>query len=1318
MLKMKTARFFLPVLLLAVSVRGAAVPQNSSRAAIENGLEIIRKSQLTDGALRMSSAGNAVRLIPYFSNFAAMALLAAHEQQANPQDVERVRRWLEWYVTHQEKDGTMFDYTGTVDSYASTGTRDSTDSYASTFLMVLWRYQQATGRPLPPDFLKAAAKALQAIEDVTQPDGLTITKPDYKIKYLMDNIEVYQGLVEGEKLFESAGLNREMNKSRKLAQGVAKKFPLFWSKADRTFAYAADMNNKLTGGFDKPYPHGLAQMFALAHCVPAPEGLWERVCEKFVPDNDGLPAERWLLAAERCGTEADIQKFRKLTQDALLGFTTQNIEIHRPAIAILALIDGSSRFPDVPFPESPAGKPVKSAEVNAPVISAGQEKTHGHSAVTPYAKLAADYDVVIAGAGTAGTMAAIQAAKLGARVLLLEETDWIGGQMAAAAVTSMDEGNELASAGVSRNDVRERGLYRDFYKRAVAHYDRIGLSVDTCYISANHFGTEPRVAQQILYDMIQEARSSRPDVVLDVSLISKVIKVKRDGNRVTGVDVELGIAGADGVRSIGSKILIDATEWGDILPLAGIPYRVGNWISTDHHSGDTKYPPVQSFTWTAVIRDYGQSPPKELTFSIPPDFLGTSDAAPATYESQVYQFRNAFDSVSPKTSTKPWSWERFIGYRGMPDSQHPNKPVKNDWAEVTRTHMNMASNDRHVTVRHVEDPAARLELEYELTMRSLQMLHYLRTDMKSPQKTWAVANDEGYDTPYNRYRTQLLIDTFDKDGVEEQGLSAFRNILVQMPVMAYARESRRMVAAHTLRAREIDRRTGPQEFAHAVAIADYGVDLHGADNPEVIELDLDQPDDVEAIGFAGNKVGPFQIPMECFYPEKVDGFLAAEKNIGQSRLVNGATRLQPSTMLIGQAAGAIAGVAIREKTDPRNIRPALVQQALLDAGDVLYAKKFRADRFAGVELYSDLWKSVQFALLYRVLETSDKNPVQAGWRADAGGFGQPGWHMNADGDLAFNAATGALIYTNDFFNGTNAAAFSDYKISATLRRDAGAGAVGLIARCTDRNNYFHARIFEKKLQIYEWVNGSGVLRETTSSGYVNGEPCTMVMTCKGSVIAVELLDKRGSVLSRLSYTKAAEKPGYAGIRAQPGSGNEVVYSAFRIESPDGQMLADTAFPEGLNVAEGRLTRAWLAKFLVRQRGLQTRPQYTGAFKDVLPSHPAAAFIEAAAAAGFMAGENGAFAPDRVVTRADLAVAVAKAYKLDLSTAPSKPFFSDVAASHPAFKEIQTFAAAGMADAVFNPGPGRQFKPNETVLVRDYLMLSKLIIVKGIRPGVL
>ncbi len=325
---------------------------------VENGLEIIRAAQLPDGAFRMSGNGAPVRIVPYFSNFAAMALLAANEQQPNPEDVQRVRSWIDWYVDHQESDGTIFDYAGTTNSFHSTGTRDSTDSYAATFLMVLRRYQQAGNKSLSGEYLRAGKRAVAAIADVTQPDGLTIAKPEYAIKYLMDNIEVYQGLIEGAELFEVAGWLPEARRTRQLASALADGFSLFWQESCGEFAYAADLNGKRLGGFSEPYPHGLAQLFALAHCSPPPEGLWDRVLETFDPDEDGLPVERWLLAAQRCADDASIEKYEAATREALIGFTVQNVQIHRPAIAVLALINGPARFPDMPLfqmPPSAAG---------------------------------------------------------------------------------------------------------------------------------------------------------------------------------------------------------------------------------------------------------------------------------------------------------------------------------------------------------------------------------------------------------------------------------------------------------------------------------------------------------------------------------------------------------------------------------------------------------------------------------------------------------------------------------------------------------------------------------------------------------------------------------------------------------------------------------------------------------------------------------------------------------------------------------------------------------------------------------------------------
>ncbi len=329
---------------------GEAVTQGKEWEAIEYCLGIIRKCQLDDGMIRMTGTSDRVWTVPYFGNFAAMALLAAHEVRPNPQDLERVERWLNWYARNQEADGTIYDRGGTASDYKSNGKRDSTDSYAATFLMVVWRYKQACRKQVSTEIINAVKKAVIAIEAVMQADGLTIAKPDYKIKYLMDNIEVYQGLTESTLLFDSVGLKDEAQKVRKMAARNADGIAKFWSEQDGHYAYAIDMKGKLFIGLSKPYPHGLAQMFGLSYIRPCKSGLWKEVSEKFEPDDKGIHVERWLITAKGLSDilPEEKEKLRKATVETALAFSGKNIYIERPAMAVIALIDGKSRFPDVP----------------------------------------------------------------------------------------------------------------------------------------------------------------------------------------------------------------------------------------------------------------------------------------------------------------------------------------------------------------------------------------------------------------------------------------------------------------------------------------------------------------------------------------------------------------------------------------------------------------------------------------------------------------------------------------------------------------------------------------------------------------------------------------------------------------------------------------------------------------------------------------------------------------------------------------------------------------------------------------------------------
>src|SRR5215475_13288373 len=78
-------------------------------------------------------------------------------------------------------------------------------------------------------------------------------------------------------------------------------------------------------------------------------------------------------------------------------------------------------------------------------------------------------DVVIVGGGVGGCAAALAAARAGCRVILTEETDWIGGQLTQQAVPP-DEHPWIESFGATRLYRRFRAGVRSYYRR---HYPLI-----------------------------------------------------------------------------------------------------------------------------------------------------------------------------------------------------------------------------------------------------------------------------------------------------------------------------------------------------------------------------------------------------------------------------------------------------------------------------------------------------------------------------------------------------------------------------------------------------------------------------------------------------------------------------------------------------------------------------------------------------------------------------------------------------------------------------------------------------------------------------
>jgi hypothetical protein len=108
------------------------------------------------------------------------------------------------------------------------------------------------------------------------------------------------------------------------------------------------------------------------------------------------------------------------------------------------------------------------------------------------------YNIVVVGGCTGGAAAAIEAVRNGHSVVLLEETDRLGGQMSAAGVTSMDDYSN-----------QESGFYAEFLKAMEDYYGKENISMRTCYnvrrkSGANNYCCEPDVARCILTKLVKK----------------------------------------------------------------------------------------------------------------------------------------------------------------------------------------------------------------------------------------------------------------------------------------------------------------------------------------------------------------------------------------------------------------------------------------------------------------------------------------------------------------------------------------------------------------------------------------------------------------------------------------------------------------------------------------------------------------------------------------------------------------------------------------------------------------------------------------------
>ncbi|HSE46039.1 MAG TPA: FAD-dependent oxidoreductase, partial [Gemmatimonadales bacterium] len=385
--------------------------------------------------------------------------------------------------------------------------------------------------------------------------------------------------------------------------------------------------------------------------------------------------------------------------------------------------------------------------------------------------------------------------------------------------------------------------YREFRNRVRAGYGSSDPDFNPGGGWVSRLCFEPRVGLRALESMLPQE--------VEVLYGARPIGAQVDRDIVRSVTLEV-----EGEHiECHAKIVLDATETGELLPLTGAEYVLGSESRArtgEAHAGEEDRPDnLQALTWCfALAHDAGSnraiSRPQAFDRwrSFQPDFwpgplLGEVDLDPISLKPRRLPFM----------SEEGLSW---FGYRQV--RRGPGDPV---------TIVNWPMNDYFIApvVDVPRDLAAtRLQDAKEL---GLCLLFWLQTEM-------------GLNGLYLRPDITGTGDGF--------------------AMAPYHRESRRIMARFTVAEELVSAEANPghqvaRKLRDTVGIGAYRIDLHpstGGDN----YVDLASL--------------PFQIPLGALIPIRVRNLLPACKNIGTTHITNGCYRLHPVEWNIGEAAGQLA----------------------------------------------------------------------------------------------------------------------------------------------------------------------------------------------------------------------------------------------------------------------------------------------------------------------------------------------------------------------------------------------------------------------------
>ena len=488
-------------------------------------------------------------------------------------------------------------------------------------------------------------------------------------------------------------------------------------------------------------------------------------------------------------------------------------------------------------------------------------------------------DVIVLGGGMGGFAAALAAARMGKSVVVVEETDWLGGQLTSQGVPP-DEHPWIEQFGCTRSYRRfregVRACFRDHFP--LKGETRVAPVFKPGGAMVSRVPCPPEISLKVLQQLMLPYRMNGRIILF---LQSRLVAAETDGDLVTSVTVESLASGS--TTTLTGPYFLDATETGEALPLTGTEYVTGSESrdeTGEPHAPERADPLDMQAITCCFAMDHLQG--EDHTISKPDSYEFWRDYRPDFWPDKLFSWR----APDPPSPSKPRLMSLFPEKGKFPLWTYRRLIEKEQFIpgtfESDITLVNWPQNDYFLgPILEVDDKEAIMNLR-AAREQSLSLLYWLQTEAPRP--------DGGHGYPGLRLRRDLM-------GTED-GLAKF----------PYIRESRRIRAERTVVEQDLNpevRREGPVKYPDSVGLGAYRIDLHPSTGGRNY---IDVPS------------YPFQIPLGSLIPLRVDNLLAASKNIGTTHITNGCYRLHPVEWNIGEAAGSLAAYCIETGLRPRQVR--------------------------------------------------------------------------------------------------------------------------------------------------------------------------------------------------------------------------------------------------------------------------------------------------------------------------------------------------------------------------------------------------------------